>query len=81
MSDEINPGHYKHGPIECIDYIEGILTPQEFVGYLRGNMVKYQHRLMHKDVPSVNAEKINWYGARLAGVLTRLEAQNEDNQG
>lgn len=78
MNDPVNhPSHYTFGPIECIDYIEGILTPQEFVGYLRGNMVKYQHRLMAKQNPAQDAAKIVWYGDRLKKKLEELNASSQ----
>jgi hypothetical protein len=81
MSDPVNhPDHYCFGPIECIDYLEGILTPQEFVGYLRGNMIKYQHRLLAKGNPAQDAKKINWYGERLAKKLEELSADPQSKK-
>ena len=77
MTDNINhPPHYTSGGIECIDYIEQILTPQEFVGYLRGCMAKYNHRLMLKGTPSENADKARWYNERLVKKLRELESGN-----
>lgn len=65
-TDLVNqPAHYTLGEIECIDYIKDTLTPEEFRGYLRGCMIKYQHRLMHKGSPQMNAEKIAWYADKL----------------
>jgi hypothetical protein len=41
--DNVNsPAHYGKGKIECIDYIEDFLTREEYIGYLRGNIAKYQ---------------------------------------
>ena len=31
-----HPPHYNNGKVECIEAIEAMLTPDEFVGYLRG---------------------------------------------
>lgn len=65
-TDLINsPPHYADGGLECIEYIKQRLTEEEFRGYLRGNMIKYQHRLMAKGSAKMNAEKIGWYCNRL----------------
>lgn len=64
-----SPPHYTNGSIECIDYIKDALTEEEYRGYLRGCMIKYQHRLMHKGNPKQNAEKMQWYANRLIEVL------------
>jgi hypothetical protein len=65
-TDYVNqPPHYTLGDIECIDYIKDVLTEEEYRGYLRGCMIKYQHRLMHKGSPQLNAEKIGWYNNKL----------------
>lgn len=45
MSDAVNkPTHYNQGPIECIDAMQQILTPEEFRGFLKGNAFKYLWR-------------------------------------
>ena len=45
MSDAINkPAHYNQGSIECIDAMQQILTPEEFRGFLKGNVFKYLWR-------------------------------------
>jgi hypothetical protein len=64
MSDAINPDHYKNGGIEAIDFIEAKLTPEEFAGYCRGNMLKYLSRLGHKDKAAQEMAKAVWYGNR-----------------
>lgn len=68
--DYVNePPHYNHGNIECIEYIQDILSEEEYRGYLRGNITKYHHRLMHKGSAKQNAEKMRWYLDRLIEVL------------
>lgn len=37
------PDHYV-GEIECIDAIRAALTPEEFRGFCKGNMLKYVWR-------------------------------------
>lgn len=43
-----HPPHYTDGSIECIDAIEAQLTPEEYRGYLKGNIAKYAWRERHK---------------------------------
>ena len=45
------PAHYNNGDIECIDGIEAMLTKEEFIGYLRGNSLKYRWRFPYKKPP------------------------------
>ena len=42
------PVHYAAGSVECIDAIEAQMTPEEFKGYLKGNVVKYLWRELKK---------------------------------
>ena len=45
----IRPSHYTQGDIETIDYIRDKLTEEEFVGYCKGNILKYISRELHKN--------------------------------
>lgn len=48
--DKINhPSHYTQGGIECWDAIKAQLTYEEWLGYLRGNVVKYLWRFRDKN--------------------------------
>lgn len=50
MSDAVNkPAHYNQGQIECIDAMKIVLTPEEFRGYLKGNVFKYLWREKDKN--------------------------------
>ena len=42
-----SPSHYTSSGIECIDAIRASLTPAEYQGYCKGNIMKYnwRHRL------------------------------------
>ena len=65
--DVVNsPAHYTVGNIETIDYIQAKLTPEEFKGYLKGNVLKYASRAGHKDNAVQDAGKLAWYANRLA---------------
>lgn len=48
MSDLEKPKHYTSGGIECWDYMEAVMSPEEFRGYLWGNCIKYNHRWQYK---------------------------------
>ena len=48
-TDMVNsPAHYMHGGIETIELIKAFLTPEEFRGYLKGNVIKYRERAPYK---------------------------------
>lgn len=60
--DPVNsPAHYTSGGIETIDYIKAKLTPEEFVGYLKGNVIKYTSRAGKKADLIQDLEKAQWY--------------------
>lgn len=49
-NDAVNhPSHYNTGNIEVIEYIRDKLTPEQYVGYCMGNVLKYCSRWQHKD--------------------------------
>jgi hypothetical protein len=65
VKDPVNhPDHYTVGGIETIDFIEAKLSPEEFAGYCRGNMLKYIARAGHKDDAGQDMRKALWYGER-----------------
>lgn len=73
LTDNVNrPAHYTQGSIECIDAMESALTPDEFRGYLRGAIFKYNWRLGRKDEPVQEVGKIIWYAKRLEETLNKL---------
>ena len=67
--DNVNrPQHYNNGDIECIDGIRAMLSQEEFVGYLRGNSLKYRWRYPYKN-GTEDLRKAAWYEDRLLKVL------------
>lgn len=75
-NDPINhPGHYNHGDIETIDVIKSVLTPEEFRGYLKGNMLKYRERHPYKGNPEQDLAKAKWYSDRLKLEERRLNEE------
>lgn len=69
-SDMVNsPAHYTDGGIETIDYIRAKLSREEYVGYLRGNILKYTSRLGKKGDIAQDAGKLAWYSQELTNYL------------
>lgn len=67
--DPVNhPSHYTQGSIECIDAIETSMSKEAFVGYLKGNFMKYVWRYKHKNNPVEDLKKANWYLNKLIEV-------------
>ena len=51
-----HPSHYTDGKIECIDYIQDKLTPDEFQGFCKGNALKYISRAGKKNPDKYNED-------------------------
>ena len=64
-----SPAHYNNGSIECIEAIEAMLNKEEYIGYLRGNALKYRWRLRYKKKPFADLRKARWYEERLMKFL------------
>ena len=41
--------YYDIGGVSVIDYIEAKLTPSEYIGFLKGNIIKYISRAGYKN--------------------------------
>jgi len=68
--DNVNrPEHYNNGGMECIDAIKGMLTHDEYIGYLRGNALKYNWRCRYKGKPIEDLRKARWYEERLISYM------------
>lgn len=65
--DNINPSHYKNKPKETIERIQDNLTPDEFKGYLKGNILKYLDRYELKN-GSEDLKKAQWYLNKLTEI-------------
>lgn len=66
MNDQINPKHYDLFPgNQAIDVIQAALTPEEFNGYLKGNVLKYRLRAGRKGDPLIDLGKSEWYRDKL----------------
>ena len=71
--DNVNhPSHYGQGKIEAIEYIKDMLTTEEYIGYLRGNIAKYMHRWRYKGGLE-DLKKAQWYQIRLIETMEEEE--------
>lgn len=60
--DPVNqPSHYKQGNRETIEVIKDYMTDDEFIGYLKGNVIKYVGRFKFKGNPLQDLKKASWY--------------------
>lgn len=59
-----SPLHYAHGTIECIDALRAMLSTEEYVGFLRGNIFKYHWRYKNKN-GAEDLQKAQWYMSKL----------------
>lgn len=70
LVDMVNsPPHYTDGGIETIDFIRAKLSRDEYIGYLKGNIIKYSSRLGKKDGMEQDAGKLAWYSQELTNYL------------
>lgn len=75
--DAINPSHYKvDGLPEAIDIMNHLMTPEQFEGFLWGNIMKYAYRYGRKGDKAETAGKIAWY----ANQLKALEEWRKENE-
>ena len=60
-----HPAHYTKGSMETIEKIELLLTEEEYIGFLKGNIIKYDDRMNHKGDAENDLRKSKWYAERL----------------
>lgn len=71
--DAVNhPPHYAEtdNGVECIDAIRAALGRKKFIGFLQGQVIKYQWRLGKKDDAAQDNQKSLWYVKKLDEVLS-----------
>ena len=74
LKDNVNhPSHYADSAIECIDAMEAMMTPEQFIGYLRGNLFKYQWRYEKKNGIE-DLKKAQWYLEKLTVKIAEKNA-------
>ena len=79
--DPVNaPEHYVSGGIECIQAIKAQLSPEEYKGFLKGNVAKYLWRESKKGgIQSL--EKAEWYLKALIEVRKEEKAASQCKDG
>lgn len=60
------PTHYKVGGYESIDIIRAKLTPEEYRGYCKGNIMKYIMRSNYKEDHDKDCKKAEYYSKELS---------------
>lgn len=69
MSNKVDhPEHYNFGKMETLDLIDNFSTPEEYDGFLKGNIIKYLHRYNFKNGLE-DLEKAQWYLNKLIDVF------------
>jgi hypothetical protein len=65
---QVGGTHYKDMPVQPWDVMQSVLSHEEFVGFLRGNIIKYAMRQGLKD--SDDAGKLKHYQQKLREILS-----------
>lgn len=58
--------HYDRGQVQPIDFMEGSFTPDEYRGFLKGQVIKYISRYRYKGAPEADLIKAQTYLGWLA---------------
>lgn len=75
--DLINsPMHYKVGGYEAIDVLKAKLTPEEWRGYCKGNVLKYIMRANYKGHHDQDCGKAQYYMKELNDALESKEVES-----
>ena len=70
MPDKNNNQHYKDCLIEPFYLMADLLNVEEFIGFLKGNLIKYAMRAPFKGESEKDIEKYKYYSSLLQYVLT-----------
>lgn len=65
---QVGGSHYKDMAIQPWDVMQAVLTPEEFRGFLKGNVIKYSLRAGKKAGAGDDAEKAKHYAQKLREV-------------
>lgn len=58
--DKLN-AHYKNCALEPLPIMEKILTKEEYIGFIKGNIIKYRLRAGYKDNAIDDIQKALYY--------------------
>lgn len=71
---EVNhPPHYTAGGIEALDVLRAKLTPEEYRGYLKGNILKYLLRANFKGKHDQDIGKSTFYAKELENATKKAQ--------
>lgn len=70
------PEHYNQGGIECIGAIKASMSREEYLGFLKGQVIKYLWRYRHKGNPEQDLRKAEYYNTKLIDEIK--ENHNEE---
>jgi hypothetical protein len=65
--------HYNRGDIQPIDFMESNFTPDEYRGFLKGQIIKYVSRYRYKGTPDADLEKAGVYLGWLQDFIRKEE--------
>ena len=68
IEDEHFDSHYS-GAVQPIEFMQTQMQPSEFIGFLKGNIIKYIARMGKKDDPAKEVAKIKRYAEWLEKAL------------
>ena len=69
-----NPMHYTVGGYEALDIIKAKLSPEEYRGYCKGNILKYIMRANYKGHHDQDCDKAEYYAKELSNALLDQES-------
>lgn len=69
---QVEGDHYKNMSIEPWDVMEAVLTTEEFVGFLKGNIINYAMRDGKKEGSVNDAAKAKHYQAKLTELKIKI---------
>lgn len=67
---QVSGSHYKDMPMQPWHVMEAVLSPEEFQGFLKGNIIKYSLRAGRKDGTD-DAGKARHYAQKLREVQAK----------
>ena len=74
-----SPDYYQVTTEQPIQIMRELMSQDEFIGFLWGNIIKYSMRLKRKDNPVSEAKKIKQYSTWLVNVYDGKELEGIDN--
>lgn len=77
--DISSPDYYQVTTEQPIQIMREIMSQDEFIGFLWGNIIKYSMRMKRKDNPVSEAKKIKQYATWLVNVYEGKELEGIDN--